>query len=284
MNPFDQNDELLVQISGPEGAPALVYVPGIHGDWTPLWRIRELITRHWRLVEIAYPRSATHWTLDDYVSRLGDLFDHHDLASVHLLAESFGSLIGWTFACRHPERVRSLLVAGGFSVSPGRVKVAAAELALHLFPAALLDKAVDFYLLYLIRRGFPSSAFHREGEFFTATRTSFGWRATRNRLKIIRKTDLRGSLGELRVPIFYFGGAWDWIVPVNREIATLNRHLHPACKFHSHLFPKAPHPIIPSRYRQVAQLIFDWIHQHETPPRSGSVLPQHAAEDPAAQP
>jgi len=284
LSSFENSTDLLSRVSGPPTAPVVVYLPGLHGDWTPLWRIREPLARHLRLVEIAYPRAAANWTLDDYVTRLGDLFDRLGLASVHLLAESFGSLVGWVFACRHPERVRSLLVAGGFSVSPGRVRVALAELGLRLFPAALLDKGVDLYLLYLNRRGFPGNAFRREGEFFPATRTRLGWRATRNRLKIIRQTDLRGRLGELRVPVFYFGGARDIIVPVRREIATLRRHLRPECNFHSVLFPKAPHPIIPARYRQVARLILAWIRRREAPPRPGSVLSRHAAEGPGAQP
>ena len=261
---FDHATEMLVQVSGPIGAPAVVYVPGIHGDWTPLWRIRNVLRRHCRLIEIAYPRTAERWSLDEYTTRLTALIDRLDLSTVHLLAESFGSLVGWTFASRHPERVKSLMVAGGFCSSPGRVKVAAADLALRLFPARLLDKMVDLYLAYLIKRGFPASAFHRQSEFFPATRTRPGWRSTHNRLKIIRRTDVRSRLGELSIPVLYFGGACDWIVPVRREIATLKHHLRPECAFRSIIFPNAPHPIIPARYPQVAQLIFDWVGQHET--------------------
>jgi pimeloyl-ACP methyl ester carboxylesterase len=274
MHLFDSSTHLITRISGPVEAPAVIYIPGIHGDWTPLWRIRELLNSHCRLIEIAYPRTATRWTLDDYVERLRDLFDKLELMGGHLLAESFGSLVGWSFCCRYPGRVKTLMVAGGFCSTPGRLKVALADMALHLAPAALLDRFVDLYLCYLKRRGFPRDAFRRPNEFFPATRTRQGWRSTHNRLKIISRTDVRTRLCELRVPILYFGGARDWVVPVRREIAALKRHLSPDCGFQHVLFPRAPHPIIPARYPQVARLITDWVARHE-----GKIGAPQQAED-----
>jgi pimeloyl-ACP methyl ester carboxylesterase len=265
MDPFEHATDLIAQSSGPPEAPAILYIPGIHGDWTPKWRMRHVLARHHRLIEIAYPRAATDWSLDDYVTRLDRLVESLHLDNVHLLAESFGSLIGWRFACHRPERVSSLMIAGGFCCTPGRLEIAAAELALRLLPAALLDRGVDLYLRYLVRRGFPPDAFRRHEDFFPATRTRRGWRATLNRLKIIRTTDVRHRLCELRVPVFYFGGAWDRVVPVRREIATLRSLLSPEVRFRCILFPRAPHPIIPARYRQVAQLISEWVRQHEAP-------------------
>lgn len=272
MQPFDTADDLITRLSGAPEGPALVYIPGIHGDWTPMWRIRELLGRSFRLVEVSYPRAATDWTLEDYVARLVELFDRLGLSSAHLLAESFGSLVGWDFTCRHPGRVKSLMVAGGFCRTPGRVKVALADFALGLIPAWILDRFVDLYLAFLVRRGFPRDAFLRSGEFFPATRTARGWRSTHNRLRIIRRTDVRRRLGELRVPVLYFGGARDRIVPVRREIATLRGALAPECAFREVLFPAAPHPIIPARYPQVAALIAEWINCIDGQPEAQSQL------------
>lgn len=260
---FEHSTDLLFRISGPAEAPAVIYVPGIHGDWTPLWRIREMLNRNFRLIELAYPHAAANWTLEDYVARLRAALDRLELGGVHLLAESFGSLVGWGFCCRHPERVKTLMIAGGFCSTPGRALVALGDAALRLFPARLLDRVVDLYLVYLVRRGFPADAFRRREDFFPATRTPRGWAATHNRLRIIRDTDVRERLCELRLPVLYFGGARDVIVPVRREIATIERRLHPQCGFHSVLYPQAPHAIIPARAKGVAGLIADWVARHE---------------------
>lgn len=259
---FEQSTDLLTRISGPAEAPVVVYLPGLHGDWTPMWRAQGLISRNHRLIEVAYPRSATDWTLDDYVARVEALLERLGVGGVHLLAESFGSLVGWGVCCRSPERTKTLMLAGGFCSTPGRLRVALGGAIMRLLPPGTLDRMVDLYLVYLIKRGFPPDAFRRD-DFFPAARTRQGWLSARNRLKIIRDTDVRERLCELRLPVLYFGGAWDLIVPVRREIATIKGRLHPECCFQSVLYPQAPHAIIPARATTVAGLIGEWVERHE---------------------
>lgn len=265
---LDQTRELAWRVSGPPEAPVLIYVPGIHGDWTPMWRIRELLNQKLRLVEIAYPR-APEWSLDDYTARLFDLFESQNIASAHLLAESFGSLVGWDFALKHPGRVRSLILAGGFCSTPGRLRVAMAWLFQKLVPSALLDRMIDCYLVFLIRKRLPKDAFSPE-DFFPSSRTRRGHQAIARRLEIIKRTDVRKLLGGLRLPILYLGGSLDLVVPVRREIRCLSRNLHENCAFRPVLLKGAPHAIVPARFREVTGLITDWIAEQEakTPPPS----------------
>ena len=45
--------------------PTLVYLPGLHGDWTLVGAFRDALGGRARLVEFAYPR-RTDWTLENY--------------------------------------------------------------------------------------------------------------------------------------------------------------------------------------------------------------------------
>jgi pimeloyl-ACP methyl ester carboxylesterase len=258
---MDQAREMIYRDSGPGGAPALIYVPGIHGDWTPTWRLRGELNRTVRLIELTYP-GAPEWSLEDYAAALLRLFEKLRLDSAHLLAESFGSLVGWAFALGWPERVRSIIVAGGFCRTPGRVRVGSARGLLWLTPSWVLRGGIGLYQRWLIGYGLPADAFGRK-EFFPAARAPLGRRAILTRLAIIHRTDLRRPLATLRLPVLYLGGAKDRIVPVRREIAWLERGLDQSCGFRKIIFPGAPHPILPARYREVARAILQWIAEHE---------------------
>jgi len=259
---LDQTERLIYQASGPLGAPVIVYLPGIQGDWTPMWRLRRLLGARFRLIEVAYPR-APDWTLDDYAAKFARLLKELGLERVHLLAESFGSLVAWTFGLRHPERVASLMLAGGFCRSPGRVRVALARGALGLVPAALLDRAIDLYCWYFQRRRRFPEKWELPDVFFPAARTRQGWRTTRGRLRIINKTDLRPHVPAARFPILYLGGARDSIVPVRREVRHLERALPARCRFRSHLLPGVPHAVLPASFRQADRIITEWVREIE---------------------
>lgn len=265
-NPFETSPDLLTRVSGPADSPVLVYLPGVHGDWTLMGELRALLAPHCRLIEIAYPHAASDWTLDDYAFRLAALFDRLALPPAHLLGESFGSLVAWEFTGRHPERVRSIILAGGFCASPGPFRVALGRLAAGLMPASLATRCAALYFR-LRWRSSPTVLSHAIAgpeESFPAMRTRRGWRAIRNRLQIIARTDLRSRLCTVNAPVLYLGGARDIIVPVRREIATLRRQLPSQTPFHSELLPRASHAILPARPAQTARIIIDWINASET--------------------
>jgi pimeloyl-ACP methyl ester carboxylesterase len=261
---FNQNQSLLYRISGPPDAPVLIYIPGIHGDWTPMRRLQPLLSQRLRLVEVAYPR-APEWSLEDYTARLLDLFLLLDIGPAHLLAESFGSLIGLDFALHCPERVRSIVIAGGFCSSPGRLRVGLARRLLGLIQPRIFEWGIDLYLAWVIRGRLPIEGDFRE-DFFPASRTRRGWQAVLSRLDIIRRTDFRPRLARLRTPIFYLGGSRDWVVPVRRTIDLFKRCLHESCVFRNLVIPGAPHAILPACARSISGIITDWVGERQRQP------------------
>lgn len=253
---FDQ-PHLLHRAGGDPEAPALFYLPGVHGDWTHLWMARPLLQRSFHFVEIAYPR-VLDWRLEDFAGALERLMNQLGIARAHLIGESFSSLVGWEFTLTRPERVASYTLVGGFAQPPGP-KVHFARAGLSLLPTAVFESGVNLYCA--LRRAQPGvedeNASTRTPPY-PAVRTRGGRLAAVNRLRIICDADYRRRLAEVNIPVRYIGGGWDIIVPVRREIATLEANLPKAAGFESHLIPRASHVIAATRPEETAERITAW--------------------------
>ena len=258
--------DLICQQTGEDRAVPAVYLPGVHGDWTAQAAARPGLSGSLRLIEAAYPRTS-EWQLADFSRSLAEMLDRLGLESVHLIGDSFGSLVAWRFGLDWPQRVRSVVLVGGFSRPPRFRVAAAARWALHVTPTSFLEKGIDTYVLYKRQKGEARHASQAALPPYPATRTHRGRRATVNRMAIIQRTDLREELSKVDFPVRYVGGAADLIVPVRREIATLRRRLGERCQFQSHIIPAAPHTIIASHPHDTAEYIVESITQIE---RSGA--------------
>lgn len=251
---------LVYQTAGHVADSPLVYLPGVHGDWTAQSGVRRVLGREFHFIETAYPH-IERWSIADYGRAVKDLLDGLGIESAHLVGESFGSLVAWEFGVQHPERVRSFTLVGGFSRAP-RLRVAAtAASALRTLPSGFFEAAIDVYVA-------GKSLFGEQRERFDtgpypATRTPRGIRATANRMSLIQETDFRDQLSTVRFPVRYLGGARDLVIPVRREIATLDAHLPPHCDFQSELITGAPHNVIASHPRAASHRICRWIRDAE---------------------
>src|SRR4051812_41264320 len=111
-------DDVQIRVSGPETAPVLIYLPGLHGDWTLIGSFKAAIGNQVRFVEITYPRT-TSWTLAEYATRILEGLRKVGITDGWLLAESFGSQIGWEILRQIENtsgsfRPVGLVIAGGF--------------------------------------------------------------------------------------------------------------------------------------------------------------------------
>jgi len=62
-------ERLRIRIHGDVGKPTLIYLPGLHGDWTLVTRFRLAIQDRYRFVEFTYPRTL-EWSLEDYAEAI----------------------------------------------------------------------------------------------------------------------------------------------------------------------------------------------------------------------
>lgn len=257
---LDTSTGLVYQTGGKQNAPPIVYLPGVHGDWTPQAAARTLLTRDFHLVETAYPRIET-WSIDDYARALNGLLDKLGIESAHIVGESFGSLVGWQFGIADPDRIRSFTLIGGFSQPPRFRIAAAASAALNTLPTRLLESSIDLYVAGKSAIGESRESFDIGA--YPATRTERGRRATANRMSIIQTSDYSPKLKEIKFPVRYLGGANDIVVPVRREIATLSAHLPAHCDFQSELVRRAPHALIASHPQKACESILRWVNEIE---------------------
>src|SRR2546423_10139348 len=92
-------DELQIRVHGDALLPTLVYLPGMHGDWTLVSSFRAAMAGRVRFVEFAYPRTLT-WSLDDYARAIEQALLANGIERGWLLGESFGSQPAWAIIAR----------------------------------------------------------------------------------------------------------------------------------------------------------------------------------------
>src|SRR5580704_6770740 len=112
-------EQLTIRIFGDPSLPTIVYLPGLHGDWTLVTSFRVALADRARFVEITYPRSLT-WTIADYADAIESALHDIGVTTGWLLGESFGSQITWELAGRKnsPSKPLGIVLAGGFVKHP----------------------------------------------------------------------------------------------------------------------------------------------------------------------
>ncbi len=69
LNKSDACETLRLRLHGDDSLPTLIYLPGLHGDWTLVASFRRALAGRVRFVEFTYPRTLT-WPLDDYATAI----------------------------------------------------------------------------------------------------------------------------------------------------------------------------------------------------------------------
>src|SRR6266700_3094121 len=93
------DSQLQIRTHGPDSLRTLVYLPGLHGDWTLIGRFRKALAGRVRFVEITYPRTLT-WSLEDYATGVEIELARHGITGGWFLAESFSSQVLWPLLLR----------------------------------------------------------------------------------------------------------------------------------------------------------------------------------------
>src|SRR5437879_12787585 len=87
-------EELEIRVHGPAVLPTLIYLPGLHGDWTLIGRFRKALRERVRFVEVTYPRTL-NWTLEDYAAAVESALATKGITRGWMLGESISSAVVW---------------------------------------------------------------------------------------------------------------------------------------------------------------------------------------------
>ncbi|EEF58326.1 alpha/beta fold hydrolase [Pedosphaera parvula] len=219
-------EALQLRVHGDTSKPALIYLPGLHGDWTLVTAFRAALKERVCFVDITYPRSLT-WNIDDYANNIEDELLKCGLTRGWLLGESFGSQITWplmeknlpanalhqTSLRKNSFKVEGIILAGGFvkhpwKWGPGLLCRIGEKTSMKGYGSEL-----RFYSMYMNFRHRHSPEARASIQEFANRRTDLDRQAMRARLKLLDQYDPRPTARQTHVPVHYLAGLMDPLVP-----------------------------------------------------------------------
>jgi pimeloyl-ACP methyl ester carboxylesterase len=205
-------DQVTIRVSGDENQPTLVYLPGLHGNWTLVGNFRKALAGRVRFVETTYPPTLT-WSLEDYAEGVERALEQCGIKEGWLMGESFSSQVVWPILKRGNFQVRGLILAGGFVRHPIRGAVRLAERVCGEISFGLITRILFGYAK-ISRWRFRHSPETLSGiQEFIAGLTEADRQAAKHRLHLIAQNDPCAIARETKVPVYALTGLFDPVVP-----------------------------------------------------------------------
>jgi len=205
-----------LHVHDPQLTTTLIYLPGLHGDWTVAAPLSRYLAGQLRFVTVTYPRTNT-WSITDYGAAVTRALQERGIEKAWLLGESFGSQIAWplfdspkTLPSFHPE---GLILAGGFVRHPCPPAARACARLLALTPPSVFRAFPKAYVAYA-RLRLPASSTTRDAlQEFVNRRTAADLQAMVHRLHLLAQNDPRPIARCVTSPVYHLVGLFDPIVP-----------------------------------------------------------------------
>ena len=256
---MDREERTQVRVHGSAAQPTLIYLPGLHGDWTLIASFRHAMRDRVRFVEFTYPRNTT-WKLDDYARAVVSSLRDHDIDKGWILAESFSSLVAWAMLGLDDStfRISGIILAGGFVRHPTTWLVPVAKFINRAMPIWAVRLFCVAYKCYARVRHRTAPETLRDVDEFITRRSDEGDRAAIcSRYDLIRDSDFRSLAASASIPIYQLCGLIDPIVPwpwVRRWL----KDECPSCRGWR-LIWSADHNVLGSAPKISADQVWQWI-------------------------
>lgn len=220
---MDETFQIRVHAGG--SGPPLVYLPGLHGDWTLVAAFRGALAGRIPFVEITYPRTLT-WSLTDYAREIDAALMERGLATGWLLAESFGSQVAWAMLAEETPRfrVQGVIFAGGFVRYWNAGLVRGTRRLLDAVSTKSLERSLRRYAWLVRHLRYRRAACRPDLSEFLARRTAQDKDAAAHRLTLIAGADWRRVASATGLPVFHLTGFFDPVVPWWPVRRWLRRH------------------------------------------------------------
>ena len=206
------SEQLQLRIYGDASQPTLIYLPGLHGDWTLVGGFREAVAGQVRFVEFTYPRTLT-WSLEDYAAAVEQALTSHGIKRGWLLGESFSSQVVWSMVARGRFQADGLILAGGFVRHPMYWGVRLAEFLCGSLSLSLLTR-VMFGYAKVARFRYRNSPGTLAGiQEFITRRTEQDRQAAKHRLRLVAQSNPCPTARQMTAPVYALTGVLDPIVP-----------------------------------------------------------------------
>lgn len=212
-------EELQIQIRvfGDAALPTLVYLPGLHGDWTLVTGFRLALANRVRFVDITYPHRLD-WSVEDYADAIQSKLLEQGIERGWLLGESWGSQPAWALVGRTIKGtgrfgVEGLVLAGGFVKHPWKHGPAALQWIGRHTPRGFYQLELAFFIWYSRFRHSHAPEVRESIREFAAHRTELDRQCMRQRLDLLAAFDTRPIAQQTHLPVHYLAGFVDPLVP-----------------------------------------------------------------------
>ena len=252
------SEKLEMRVHGDAALPSLIYLPGLHGDWTLVGSFRRAVSGRVRFVEMTYPRTLT-WSLEEYAQAIEITLGERGIARGWLLGESFGSQVLWALVGRGRFQADAVILAGGFIRHPMRWGVRMAEWGGGGIPLSLLTRILFGYAKvarFRYRRS-PETAAHIQE--FIARRTELDRRAAIHRLRLIAQNDPCPIARQAKVPVYALSGLIDPLVPWFCVQPWLRKNCLNLREYK--IIARADHNVLGTAAQAAAQQVLRWMGQ-----------------------
>ncbi|HTL59488.1 MAG TPA: alpha/beta hydrolase [Candidatus Limnocylindrales bacterium] len=253
---LDTEEQVIIRVHGPSDGPTLVYLPGLHGDWTLIASFRKALGQRVRFIETAYPDTLS-WSLDDHAAAVEAALHQHGISAGWILAESFGSQVTWPLVRRQQFNIEGIILAGGFVRHPARWAAKVSGRWLASMPLAVIKTMLNGYARVAPWR------FRRDPETASSIYdyinhlTERRRQALIHRLNLVAKSDFCLTATHMDVPLFALTGFWDPIVPwffvrdwLRKKCPTLRQWK---------LLYRADHNVLGTASTLAAQTVLHWM-------------------------
>jgi pimeloyl-ACP methyl ester carboxylesterase len=206
------SEKVEIRIHGGPSKATLIYLPGLHGDWTLVGSFRRALAGRARFIEVTYPRTLS-WSLEDYSAEVTTALLEVGITHGWLLGESFGSQVVWPMLVGKELRVEGVILTGGFVRHPVRWAVRMAERVCGGVSLTLLTRILFGYAKLARFRHRHSPEMLIGLEEFIARRTELDRQAAKHRLCLVARSDPCSIAKQITVPLYAVTGFFDPIVP-----------------------------------------------------------------------
>jgi len=259
-------EKLEMRIHGDASRPTLIYLPGLHGDWTIVGSFRRALGGRVRFVEVTYPRTLT-WSLDDYANGIETALAERGILHGWLLGESFSSQVVWSLVARDRFPAQGVILAGGFVQHPMRWGVRLAERLCGGISLSLLTRILLGYAKFARVRFRHAPEILADLNEFIARRTELDRQAAVHRLRLIAQNDPRPIARRVRLPIYALSGLVDPVVPWCFVRPWLKQNCPNLREYR--IIGRADHQVLGTGAQPAAELVLRWISGQQ--PRTSGV-------------
>ena len=188
---------------------AVILVPGMNGTGELFYRQVPRLELSYRVATYSLREDADSLdTLADDLALVVDLVAPVERGAI-IVGESFGGAVALTFALRYPERVVALVILNSFPYFAPQFRLRLAVAALTILPWGAMP-LVRHLTAFRLHSPHTDRADVKQFIELTAHATRDGYL---NRLRLLRRYDVRDRLRDIRLPTLLLAAEKDHLVP-----------------------------------------------------------------------